>query len=93
MIKIKNKYDAKDAEKMFFSNLTVKDIGKSAMFYCIVEEVFQTGGPTIFKVNDGTMTFSAKSFIAKGARSLPHIKEGDFVQLVLKISWYDDNLE
>ncbi|MBU2612095.1 MAG: hypothetical protein KKB62_00035 [Nanoarchaeota archaeon] len=59
----------------------------------IVNRIVQTGGPTIFVVNDGTGNLSLKGFIGPGARAYPEIEEDDVVRSVVTINEYQGELE
>ncbi len=67
--------------------------GRKILVYGIVERIVQTGGPTIFEINDGTGNLSLKAFISAGERAYPNINEGDVVTSIAKISEFNGELE
>jgi RecJ-like exonuclease len=58
-----------------------------------VNRIIQTGGPTIFVVNDGTGSLSLKGFIKPGERAYPSINEGDIISAIISINEYQGELE
>lgn len=67
--------------------------GKKILVSGRVERIVQTGGPTIFEINDGTGNLALKAFLVAGERAYPNIVEGDVVVAVVKISEFNGELE
>lgn len=59
----------------------------------VIERIFQTGGPTIFTLSDGTGTLSLKGFAGQGVRSYPEINEGDSVKAIIEINEFNGDIE
>jgi len=59
----------------------------------LIEQVTQTGGPTIFVVSDGTATLALKGFVGQGQRAYPEIDMGDTIKAVVTINEYNGELE
>jgi archaea-specific RecJ-like exonuclease len=58
-----------------------------------IEKVFQTGGPTVFSLEDGTGTLSLKGFVAPGERAHPDINLGDCVKAEVTIDEFNGEIE
>lgn len=67
--------------------------GKYTAIHGIVEQVVQTGGPTLFTVSDGTGSMKVKAFDGPGVRAYPQIQMGDAVEAQLLIKEYEGTLE
>lgn len=78
-----------------FSDLTKEDAKKGIPqnFVCRIEEVKQTGGPTIFTLYDGSRTIKATGFISPGKRAFPNANVEDVVEIFGKVMERDDMLE
>ncbi len=97
---MKNK---KKIKKVYKNDVTLKHFdcaqinssfsGRKVIVSGRVERVVQTGGPTIFEINDGTANLALKAFIVAGERAYPNIKEGDVVVSIIKISEFNGELE
>ena len=59
----------------------------------IIDAVSQTGGPTLFVLNDGSGTLMLKGFEKPGIRAYPQIAENDIVKATVKIREYQEALE
>ena len=81
-----------EAKKILIENIDLNSKG-SVFVTGVVNRVVQTGGPTIFVVNDGTGSLSLKGFIGPGLRAYPEIKEDDAVKAVVSINEYQGELE
>jgi len=68
-------------------------LNKKVILSGIVEKINQTGGPTIFEVNDGTGSLSLKGFVAPGQRAYPEIKEGDYVEAIVSLEEFNGEIE
>ncbi len=72
----------------------VSDLGKERVeLVGKISRVIQTGGPTIFVLNDGTGSLSLKGFEGPGVRSYPQIKEEDVVKVSAKLEEYQGEME
>ena len=80
--------DAKD-----ISSLNLEDVGKRFSFHCVVEEIFQTSGPTLFTIFDGSGALTAKSFVGPGKRAFPELVEKSAVKANVLVSERDGNIE
>ncbi len=82
-------------QRKTFSELTKEDAkqGRSLPFVCRIEEIKQTGGPTIFTLYDGSRTIKATGFISPGKRAFPNVNVEDVVEVFGKIMERDDMLE
>ena len=59
----------------------------------VVEQIIQTGGPTVFMISDGTGRLALKGFVSPGVRAYPTIKEGDAVQAQIKLGEFQGEME
>jgi RecJ-like exonuclease len=59
----------------------------------VVDGVAQTGGPTLFTLNDGTGSFVVKAFDGPGVRAYPDIVEGDCVNVLASLKEFEGKLE
>ena len=75
------------------SNITLEHTRKIVSLLGIVDRVAQTGGPTVFYINDGTGTLPLKAFEGPGVRAYKEIEEGDAIQVVVKIEEFREELE
>ncbi len=80
-----------------FENKKIEEIFsfREGNFEIIVEitRVFQTSGPTVFAVSDGTGSLQLKGFIEAGVRAYPEIGEGDCVKAQIKLGEFNGELE
>ena len=81
-----------EPKKVLINNLNLKSKGR-VLITGKVNRVVQTGGPTIFAVNDGTGTLSLKGFIGPGKRAYPEIEEEDVVRAVIQIEEFQGEIE
>jgi len=58
-----------------------------------ITRIAQTGGPTIFMVNDGTGSLALKGFIKAGERAYPEIEEENCVRAVVSLGEFQGELE
>jgi archaea-specific RecJ-like exonuclease len=58
-----------------------------------ISRIVQTGGPTVFVINDGTGNLSLKGFVGPGERAYPEIEEEDVVKAVVSIGEFQGELE
>lgn len=59
----------------------------------ILDQIEQTGGPTIFYLVDGTGTLALKAFDGAGVRAFPELNVGDAVIAKVTIQEYQGELE
>lgn len=85
--------DGQGEVKRKLSELGDGDRGKTYSFDARIEEVHQTGGPTIFILTDGSENVKATAFVQPGVRAYPEVVEGDFVHLSAEVREYDNALE
>lgn len=88
----KNSFSSGPEEKLI-SNINRDYFGKRVAIKGLVEKVFQTGGPTVFEVFDGTARIPLKGFLSAGERAFSSINEGDYVKGIVKIGEFNGNLE
>src|SRR6056297_1640678 len=101
--KQKNKKFQKHGEKDFSNgkkpvSFSIKDIsekivGNTVYLAGIIDSISQTGGPTLFYVDDGTGTFSVKGFKSPGERAYEEIQAGDVVRAKIQVSEYQGEYE
>src|SRR6056297_73886 len=91
--KFKNK---KRPVKIDIMEKQIKDIDLNSKKISVtgrINRIIQTGGPTVFVLNDGTGNLSLKGFIGPGERAYPEIEEGDCVSAVVDIGEFQGELE
>ncbi len=81
-----------EIRKVSIENIDLNSKGK-ILITGIVNRVVQTGGPTIFVVNDGTGSLSLKAFIGPGLRAYPEINEEDVIRAVVLVGEFQGELE
>ena len=86
-------YITRETEKIQIDQLNSDFFNKDVELMGIIERVFQTGGPTMFNVSDGTGSLPLKGFVGKGVRAFPEINEGDAVKAIVTITEFENNLE
>lgn len=59
----------------------------------IIDQIEQTGGPTIFFIVDGTGTLALKAFDGAGTRAYPQVNVGDAVIASIVVQEYQGELE
>lgn len=91
--KFKNK---KPVERLDIVEKQIKDIDLNSKKISVtgrINRIIQTGGPTVFVLNDGTGNLSLKGFIGPGERAYPEIEEGDCVSALVNIGEFQGELE
>jgi RecJ-like exonuclease len=91
--KFKNK---KPVKRLDIMEKQIKDIDLNSKKISVtgrINRIIQTGGPTIFVLNDGTGNLSLKGFIGPGERAYPEIEEGDCVSAIVNIGEFQGELE
>ena len=58
-----------------------------------VVQITQTGGPTVFYVQDGTGTAPATAFTDPGVRARPEIEQGDLVRVTGTVEQHDEDYQ
>jgi len=79
-------------------NVEIKDVNqdffnRNVEISGLIEQITQTGGPTIFVVSDGTATLALKSFVGQGQRAYPELAIGDTIKAIVTINEYNGELE
>ena len=74
-------------------DISEKIVGKTVYVAGVIDSISQTGGPTLFYVDDGTGTFSVKGFKSPGERAYEEIQEGDVVRAKIQVSEYQGEYE
>ncbi len=87
------KYVSKPAKSVEINEINQDFFNQDVEISALIMQVTQTGGPTIFIASDGSGTLALKSFIGKGERAYPEIKEGDTIKAVVTINEYNKELE
>ncbi|MEM3074362.1 MAG: hypothetical protein QW727_00235 [Candidatus Pacearchaeota archaeon] len=80
-------------DKINIGNITLAHSNQTFILFGIIDKIFQTPGPTIFYINDGTGVLALKSFQGPGIRAHSEIKEGDIVKVIVKIEEFRDEIE
>jgi len=75
------------------SDISKNDVGKIITISCCIDRVFQTKGPTLFELNDGSGSFKAKAFAGAGNRAFPELEQGACASITLEIIEYAGALE
>ncbi len=88
-----NKNSNMTVEETNFHSINKNHIGKRLKFTAKVNEVFQTGGPTVFSLHDGTGALRAVAFTKAGQRSYPEINQSDVVDIQIEIKERDNAME
>ncbi len=87
------KYVSKPVRSVAISEINQDFFNQDVEISGLIEQVTQTGGPTIFIASDGSGTLALKGFIGKGERAYPEILEGDTIKAVVTINEYNKELE
>jgi archaea-specific RecJ-like exonuclease len=66
---------------------------KKAVVSGRIEKVFQTGGPTVFTLEDGTGSLSLKGFVAPGERAHPELEMGNYVKAQVTVDEFNGEIE
>jgi RecJ-like exonuclease len=88
--------DKKPVRKFEIKEKQIRDIDLNSKKISItgrINRIIQTGGPTVFILNDGTGNLSLKGFIGPGERAYPEIEEGDCVSTIVNIGEFQGELE
>jgi RecJ-like exonuclease len=85
--------DNREIKEILIENLNEKSLKKSVALTGVIEKISQTGGPTIFEINDGTGNLSLKGFVSPGERAYPEIKEGDYVKVIISLEEFNGEIE
>ncbi|PIN68864.1 hypothetical protein COV93_07815 [Candidatus Woesearchaeota archaeon CG11_big_fil_rev_8_21_14_0_20_43_8] len=76
------------------ADLKREDVGKRFEILCKVDSIFQSTGPTIFTLNDGTAGIKSVKFSKeRGKRAYPEILEGDLISAEIRVTVRDGDLE
>ncbi len=93
---MKNNFTKKKKEiinETLIEKLNEGSLRKKVALIGIIEKIVQTGGPTVFEINDGTGHLSLKGFVAPGKRAYPEIKEGDYIKAVVSLEEFNGEIE
>ena len=80
-------------EQITISQLSLEYVGRKITVKALVKDIYQTTGPTLFTLFDGTDSIKASAFAGPGKRALPALKEGMAVKAELLIKQWEDILE
>ena len=90
---MKKMYKKESVEHITVVEIDSRSFRKKVIVSGRIEKVFQTGGPTVFSLEDGTGTLSLKGFVAPGERAHPGINAGDFVNAEVLIDEFNGEIE
>ena len=82
-----------EPEQIQLSNINQDDLNKKFVVTGKIENIKQTGGPTLFTLFDGSATMSIKGFAGAGQRAHPEILEGQIVTTQIQIIEHEGVLE
>ncbi|MFP4218113.1 MAG: DHH family phosphoesterase [Salinarchaeum sp.] len=68
-------------------------VGEEVQIDGRVVQITQTGGPTVFYVQDGTGTAPATAFTDPGVRARPEIEQGDLVRVTGTVEQHDEDYQ
>ena len=81
------------AEEATLDSIDISKKGSNFIVTGLIDQVAQTGGPTIFSLTDGTATLALKAFEGAGVRAHPEINVGDAVKATITVQEYNEELE
>ena len=93
------KFDRHSSENSFARKVqTLKDVnasllGETIEITGIIESIIQTGGPTVFSINDGTATLNLKAFDGAGVRAHPELNEGELITAKARVNEFQGAIE
>jgi RecJ-like exonuclease len=90
---IKKDNNKENIKEVLIENLNEKFLKRKVALSGVIEKINQTGGPTIFEINDGTGNLSLKGFVSPGQRAYPEIKEGDYVKVIISLEEFNGEVE
>ena len=75
-MKNKKNFNNANGKNAFFSveNISQRSIGKTLSMRGIIDSVFQTEGPTLFTLDDGTGNLTLQAFLEAGKRANRYIR-------------------
>ena len=99
----KEKFDRRDKFKGFERKPMPEsmDLGEVSLEYKdrdliltgIIDQIEQTGGPTVFHLSDGTGMLALKAFDGAGVRAHPELNIGDAINTIVTVQEYNGELE
>ena len=93
---MKNNFIRKKTEEIketLVEKIDEKSLKKKVALIGVVDKILQTGGPTVFEINDGTGHLSLKGFIAPGKRAYSEINEGDYIKAIVFLEEFNGEIE
>jgi archaea-specific RecJ-like exonuclease len=89
----KKKMPSAPLREINISDINVDLLGRRFSLLGKIENIAQTGGPTLFLISDGTGTLALKGFIAPGKRAYPELNEEDIISATVQINEYNEAFE
>lgn len=80
-------------EQSTLDKIDISQKGNNFSVLGLIDSVEQTGGPTIFNLNDGTGALALKAFDGAGVRAYPEIDVGDAVKAIVTVQEYNKEIE
>jgi len=80
-------------DKSTIDQVTLDNEGANLELMGLIDQIAQTGGPTIFTLTDGTGSLALKAFDGAGVRAYPELNIGDAVSVDVTIQDYQGELE
>ena len=74
-------------------SLNIDSAGEKITILCKIDEIYQTSGPTLFTLFDGSGTLVTHSFAGPKKRAFPELKENDIIHAAVLLKERDGNLE
>lgn len=68
-------------------------VGETVYVEARVVQITQTGGPTVFRLSDGTGGIAATAFVDPGVRAHPEIDRDAYVRVTGTVATHDDSLQ
>ncbi|MEK6850017.1 MAG: DHH family phosphoesterase [Nanoarchaeota archaeon] len=81
------------AEETSLDSIDISKKGNDFIVSGLIDQIEQTGGPTILHLTDGTATLALKAFEGAGIRAYPEINVGDAIKATITIQEYNQELE
>ncbi len=81
------------ADEAELGSIDASQKGNNLIVTGLIDQIEQTGGPTILYLNDGTGILALKAFEGAGVRAYPEIDVGDPVKATVAIQEYNGELE
>ena len=81
------------AEKIDIEQINMEKKDERYILTGLIDQIEQTGGPTIFHLTDGTGDLALKAFDGAGVRAYPNLNVGDAITTNVTIQEYQGELE